>query len=179
MRVRPTQLEGVKVIEPRMYVDARGFFMETWNESRYRAANVSGPFLQDSLSRSVRQVLRGLHYQVGRPQGKLIWVIRGEVFDVGVDLRRSSPTFGQWTGIILSDTNHRQVYLPPGFAHGFCVLSAEADVAYKCTEVYAPELERGIIWNDPQLCIEWPLQDPVLSDKDCSAEFFSNASYYP
>jgi dTDP-4-dehydrorhamnose 3,5-epimerase len=165
--VTATELEGVLLIRPRVFVDSRGFFLETHQETRYHEAGVLGPFVQDNHSRSRKGVVRGLHYQLKRAQGKLITVIRGAVFDVAVDIRRGSPTFGCWTGQELSDTNHVQLYIPPGFAHGFSVLSAEADVVYKCTDYYTPGDEFGILWSDPDLAIDWRVgEGAVLSAKD-------------
>jgi dTDP-4-dehydrorhamnose 3,5-epimerase len=166
MKVIPTELPEVLLIEPRVFGDQRGFFMETYQEARYQEAGVPGRFVQDNHSRSRRGVLRGLHYQLLQPQGKLVWVTRGQVFDVAVDIRRGSPTFGRWAGVILDDVSHGQLYIPPGFAHGFCVLSNEADFFYKCTDYYHPQSEYGILWNDPDIGIGWPVQDVLLSDKD-------------
>lgn len=166
MNIIETELPGVLIIEPKSFGDARGFFLETYSEQRYRDAGLSVRFVQDNHSRSRRGVLRGLHYQLVQPQGKLVGVTRGEVFDVAVDVRRGSPTFGHWAGVILDDRSHRQFYVPPGFAHGFCVLSDEADFVYKCTDYYHPPSEQGIIWNDPAIGIEWPLTEVSLSDKD-------------
>jgi len=166
MRVLPAHLPEVLIIEPDVYSDARGFFLETFHAPRYRAHGIEGPFVQDNHSRSVARTLRGLHLQVERPQGKLVRVISGEIFDVGVDVRPGSPTFGQWVGTILSAENFRQCYIPAGFAHGFCVLSAVAEVEYKCTSLYEPSLEIGIAWNDPALAITWPVENPLLSDRD-------------
>ncbi|MEJ5239504.1 MAG: dTDP-4-dehydrorhamnose 3,5-epimerase, partial [Limisphaera sp.] len=153
-------------IEPRVYGDARGYFLETWNERRYREAGIPGPFVQDNLSFSRRGAVRGLHFQNPSAQAKLVYVLEGEVFDVAVDLRRRSPTFGRWFGVRLSAENKRQLYIPVGFAHGFAVLSETALFAYKCTEFYAPEHEVTLLWNDPDLGIPWPVDQPVLSDKD-------------
>lgn len=166
MNVQPTRLPGVCLIEPRVFADPRGFFMETWQQERYRAAQIPGPFVQDNHSYSKQGVLRGLHYQLRQPQGKLVYVLQGEVFDVAVDIRQGSATFGHWVGEILADHNHRQMYIPPGFAHGFCVLSETAHFCYKCTDFYAAEDEYGVRWDDPALAIAWPLTDPVLSDRD-------------
>lgn len=166
MKVHPTRLPGVYLIEPRVFSDHRGFFLETWQADRYRAAQIPGPFVQDNHSYSARGVLRGLHYQLRRPQGKLVYVPHGEVFDVAVDIRQGSPTFGAWIGEILSGDNHRQLYIPPGFAHGFCVLSETAHFCYKCTDFYAAGDEYGVRWDDPALGIDWPLQAPLLSDRD-------------
>ena len=161
-----TRLPGVYLIEPRVFADRRGFFLETWQADRYRQAQIPGPFVQDNASYSERGVLRGLHYQLQKPQGKLVSVLQGDVFDVAVDIRQGSPTFGQWVGEVLSDKNHRQLYVPPGFAHGFCVLSEMALFCYKCTDFYAPEDEYGVCWDDPALGIDWPLSAPVLSERD-------------
>ncbi|MDS4021663.1 MAG: dTDP-4-dehydrorhamnose 3,5-epimerase [Candidatus Competibacter sp.] len=166
MKIVATELPGVLLLEPNVFGDARGFFMETWQAARYREAGMPERFVQDNHSRSRRGVLRGLHYQLAQPQGKLVWVTRGAVFDVAVDIRRGSPTFGRWYGCVLDDVDHRQLYVPPGFAHGFCVLSDEADFFYKCTDYYHPPSERGIAWDDPQIGIEWPLGDVSLSTKD-------------
>jgi len=166
MNILPTDLPGVVIVEPRVFGDARGFFLEVFQQTRFREAGLDVTFVQDNHSRSRCGTLRGLHYQIEHPQGKLVRVIRGEAFDVAVDLRRGSPMFGRWTGVKLSDTNHRQIYVPPGFAHGFCVLSEEADILYKCTDFYYPEHERTILWNDPRLAIEWPIDEPLLSEKD-------------
>ena len=164
MNFRETELPGVILFEPKRFEDERGFFMETFKEGPYREAGVDSPFVQDNLSHSKRNVLRGLHYQLR--QGKLVSVIRGEVFDVSVDIRPDSEHFGKWVGIVLSRENGRQLYLPPGFAHGFCVLSEDADVWYKTTDVYRPEDEGGVIWNDPTIGIDWPVSEPILSPRD-------------
>ncbi len=166
MKVIPTQHPDVKLIEPDVFADQRGFFIETYHSEKYRAQGLSDTFVQDNHSRSTRGVLRGLHYQLEHPQGKLVHVVTGEVFDVCVDIRTGSPYFGTWAGVLLSGENQRQVYIPPGFAHGFCVLSAQADFLYKCTDHYAPGDEYGIIWNDPQIAIEWPQLDYIISEKD-------------
>jgi dTDP-4-dehydrorhamnose 3,5-epimerase len=167
MNVIYTSLPGVLLIEPRVFGDQRGFFLEFFHAQRYQdKVGIGLPFVQDNLSRSRQGVLRGLHYQLQHGQGKLVSVIRGEVFDVAVDIRRGSPHFGRWCGAILNDTNHRQLYIPPGFAHGFCVLSELVDFHYKCTDLYHPEDEYGILWNDPAIGIEWPIVDVVLSEKD-------------
>jgi len=169
MKVTPTEHPEVLLIEPDVFRDARGFFMETFHAEKYRAHGIPVHFVQDNHSRSQRGVLRGLHYQLERPQGKLVRVAAGEVFDVAVDIRRGSPNFGQWAGAILSEENCHQLYIPPGFAHGFCVLSEYADFLYKCTDVYVPGDEYGIAWDDPAIGIEWPQLDYVLSDKDRNA----------
>ena len=166
MRVVPTDLPGVLVIEPDVHVDGRGFFVETYHADRYREHGIVGPFVQDNHSRSVAGTLRGLHLQLRRPQAKLIHVIEGEIFDVAVDVRRGSPTFGQWVGETLTAENFKQVYVPPGFAHGFCVLSPIAQVEYKCTDLYDPAGELGVAWNDPALAIPWPVSQPLLSKRD-------------
>jgi dTDP-4-dehydrorhamnose 3,5-epimerase len=169
VRFLPGELPGVIVVEPDVYRDARGFFLETYHEAKYREGGITGPFVQDNHSRSVRGSLRGLHAQLRRPQGKLMRVVEGEVFDVAVDIRRGSPTFGRWTGITISGENFRQVYVPPGFAHGFCVLSDWAHLEYKCTAPYDPADEIAIAWNDPDLAIAWPLSQPTVSAKDGAA----------
>ncbi|MBQ7625851.1 MAG: dTDP-4-dehydrorhamnose 3,5-epimerase [Rhodocyclaceae bacterium] len=169
MRIFPSRLDGALIIEPRVFGDARGFFMESWNARRYREAGIDEQFVQDNVSRSVRGVLRGLHVQHPQGQGKLVQVLTGEVFDVAVDIRRGSPTYGQWEGVTLSEENRRQFYIPPGFAHGFCVLSDSALFSYKCTEFYAPENEVSIRWDDPDIGIEWPVDSPILSAKDLAA----------
>jgi len=166
MKVTPTAHPEVLLIEPAVFRDARGYFLETFHADRYRAAGLPVDFVQDNHSHSSTGVLRGLHYQLRHPQGKLVRVVTGRVYDVAVDIRRGSPRFGQWTGIELSSDNHRQLYVPPGFAHGFCVLSETVDFLYKCTDVYVPGDEYGIAWNDPELGIDWPVVDYVLSDKD-------------
>jgi dTDP-4-dehydrorhamnose 3,5-epimerase len=166
VRVVPTDLPEVLVIEPQVHVDGRGFFVETYHAERYRQHGICAPFVQDNHSRSVRGTLRGLHLQVRRPQGKLVRVIEGEVFDVAVDVRRGSPTFGRWIGVELTAENYKQVYIPPGYAHGFCVLSPIAQVEYKCTDFYDPGGELGVAWNDPALAIVWPVNDPLLSARD-------------
>ena len=166
MKVIETNLPGVVILEPRVFGDGRGFFQETWQKARYEAIGITEEFVQDNLSFSTRGVLRGLHYQHPHAQGKLVSVIQGEVFDVAVDIRVGSPTFGQWTGAYLSGENHHQLWVPPGFAHGFCVVSDTVYFAYKCSEVYTPAAEGGITWNDPDIGIEWPLTEVVLSGKD-------------
>ena len=169
MKCEPTALPEVLVVTPHVYRDARGYFLETYHAGKYRAAGIAASFVQDNLSRSVRGTLRGLHAQQRRPQGKLIRVVEGEIFDVAVDIRRGSPSFGRWVAVHLSAENFRQCYVPPGFAHGFCVLSESAVVEYKCTELYDPADELGVIWSDPDLAIQWPISEPTLSVKDGSA----------
>ncbi len=173
MNVYPTSLEGVLLIEPHVFGDNRGFFLETYNREKYEEAGIKHTFVQDNHSHSMRGTLRGLHYQLRHPQGKLVWVICGAIFDVAVDIRRGSRTFGKWLGIHLSAEDHRQVFIPGGFAHGFCVLSEQADVIYKCTDVYTPGDEYGIRWDDPDLAIDWPVQNPILSQKDKAHPFLS------
>ncbi|HOC00891.1 MAG TPA: dTDP-4-dehydrorhamnose 3,5-epimerase [Verrucomicrobiota bacterium] len=169
MKVVPGQLDGLLLIEPDVFGDERGFFLETWNRRRYAEAGLDIDFVQDNLSRSRRGILRGLHFQNPSSQGKLVMALEGEVFDVAVDLRRSSPTFGRWQGVLLSAGNKRQFYLPPGFAHGFQVVSETALFHYKCTAAYAPANECAVRWDDPELAIAWPIANPVLSAKDAHA----------
>ena len=166
MRVVPTDIPGVVIVEPDVHVDGRGFFLETYHADRYKANGIQGPFVQDNHSRSIAGTLRGLHLQLTRPQGKLVRVIEGEVFDVAVDVRRGSPTFGRFVGVTLTAGNFRQCYIPPGFAHGFCVTSPTAQVEYKCTDFYDPRDEIGVAWNDPAIGIPWPVKDPLLSVRD-------------
>ena len=167
MKVTETVLPGVRIIEPRVFGDARGFFLETFQAERYRQeAGIELPFVQDNHSRSSRGVLRGLHSQSPNPQGKLVRVARGEVFDVAVDIDPASKTFGKWVGVLLSETNHLQLWVPPGYAHGFVVISEIADFEYKCTDYYNVSAEVGVLWNDPDIGIDWPIQDPQLSKKD-------------
>ena len=168
MNVVETQLPGVLMIEPNVFGDHRGFFKETFQIERYQEAGIDLPFVQDNHSRSQRGVLRGLHWQKTRPQGKLVSCSLGTVFDVIVDVNPSSETFGTYVGVELSDTNHRQLWIPPGYAHGFCVLSETADFQYKCTDLFFPEDEGGLIWNDLEVSIEWPVESPKLSEKDLS-----------
>lgn len=174
MKVVPTKLQDCLIIEPKVFGDERGFFLESFQAERYRQlAGIELAFVQDNHSRSAQGVLRGLHFQKTKPQGKLVRVVRGEVFDVAVDIRPQSKTFGQWEGVILSEQNHRQFWVPPGFAHGFLVLSEFADFEYKCTDYYDPADEGSICWNDPDLAIEWPLSiHPLLSAKDAAAPQF-------
>lgn len=179
MKVTPTELPEVLLIEPRVFGDARGFFVETYQAARYDAVGIAGPFVQDNLSRSVRGTLRGLHLQEPRGQGKLVQVLRGSVFDVAVDVRRGSPRFGRWVGVDLSEEPPCQLWIPPGFAHGFCVLSESADFFYKCTELYSPADERAIAWNDPRIGIRWPIAEPLLSKKDQGAPLLEAAPHLP
>ena len=169
MNVTETRLPGVVVVEPKVFGDERGFFMETWNAARYEEAGLPMRFVQDNLSFSARGVLRGLHFQNPQPQGKLVSVLRGEVFDVAVDIRAGSPTFGEWEGVILSSENKRQFYVPEGFAHGFLVTGEAALFFYKCTDYYAPAWEGTVLWNDPGIGIEWPIAEPIVSEKDRAA----------
>lgn len=166
MKVIATALPGVLLIEPKAFGDKRGFFLESFQAERYREAGIDFPFVQDNHSRSQRGVLRGLHFQKTRPQGKLVSVSRGAVYDVAVDINPSSPTCGQFVGVELNDENHRQLWIPPGYAHGFCVISDVADFQYKCTDYYNPEDEGGLQWNDPHVGIPWPIEQPLLSAKD-------------
>lgn len=166
MQVEKTGLEGVLQITPDVYADRRGYFMETFNERRYREHGINVSFVQDNLSFSKYNTLRGLHFQYPFSQAKLVHVLRGKVFDVVVDIRKGSPTFGKWYGTILSDENYRQLFIPAGFAHGFCTLSETALFSYKCDEFYKPDCESGIIWDDPDIGIKWPITDPLLSKKD-------------
>ncbi|MCA9471216.1 MAG: dTDP-4-dehydrorhamnose 3,5-epimerase [Nitrospirales bacterium] len=166
MKILETELPGVLLIEPDVHRDGRGFFLETYHDKKYREAGLCENFVQDNYSRSGHHTLRGLHAQVAYPQGKLIRASQGEVFDVAVDIRRGSPTFAQWIGVILSGDNFKQLYIPPGFAHGFCVLSEMADLEYKCTQVYHPNDEIVISWKDPDINIAWPVTHPLVSEKD-------------
>ena len=166
MKVVETALPGVLIIEPKAFGDHRGFFLETFQVERYREAGITLPFVQDNHSRSQRGVLRGLHFQKTRPQGKLVSVSRGAVYDVAVDIDPASATYGQFVGVELNDDNHRQMWVPPGYAHGFCVLSEVADFQYKCTDFYLPADEGGLAWNDPDVGIPWPITEPQLSAKD-------------
>ena len=182
MEFLPTSLPEVVLIKPRVFGDARGFFMETWQAREFAAAGLNVNFVQDNHSRSVKGTLRGLHYQLPQPQGKLVRVIAGEVFDVAVDLRRHSPDFGKWVGATLSADNKHQLWVPPGFAHGFLVLSAAAEFQYKCTDYYAPQHEHALLWDDPEIGIRWPLESgqmPLLSDKDRNGKPLRASETYP
>ena len=179
MDIKPTEHPDVLLIEPDVFGDARGFFMETFHAEKFAQAGLPVKFLQDNHSRSVRGVLRGLHYQLQHPQGKLVRVVNGEVLDVAVDIRKGSPRFGQWESVLLSAENRRQLYVPPGFAHGYCTLSEQADFLYKCTDVYMPADEFGIAWDDPALAIEWPEVDYLLSDKDLGNPTLSESVNLP
>jgi len=174
MNLIQTKLPGCFIIEPKVFGDDRGFFLETFHVSRYeKMLGISSPFVQDNYSRSSKHVLRGLHFQKRKQQGKLVRVVRGEVYDVAVDIRRESSTFGQWESIILSEKNKKQVWIPPGFAHGFLVLSESADFEYKCTDYYDPSDEGSILWNDSDLNIPWPVDKPMVSEKDSKANSFA------
>jgi dTDP-4-dehydrorhamnose 3,5-epimerase len=181
MNIISTAIADVKIFEPKVFGDDRGYFMETWNANAFRAAGVTADFVQDNQSRSAQRILRGLHYQVRQPQGKLVRVTSGQVYDVAVDLRRSSPSFGQHVGVVLSAENKRMFWVPPGFAHGFLVMSDSADFVYKCTDFYAPQFERSLLWNDPALAIDWPLkgdETPLLSAKDAAGVTLANADLF-
>jgi dTDP-4-dehydrorhamnose 3,5-epimerase len=179
MKVQTTEIDGVLIVEPTVFGDDRGFFLESFNERVMREIGIDAHFVQDNHSRSQRNVLRGLHYQINRPQGKLVRVVSGSVFDVAVDIRRTSSTFGKWAGVELSEENKRLFWLPPGMAHGFVVLSDSADFLYKASDYYAPEFEHTILWNDPDLNIKWPMIDePTLSAKDAAGTAFHAAKVY-
>jgi dTDP-4-dehydrorhamnose 3,5-epimerase len=174
MKVVETELPGVLIVEPDRFGDARGFFQEIWHEGRYEEAGMPGSFVQDNLSLSAHGVLRGLHFQNPNGQGKLVYVLQGEAFDVAVDVRVGSPTFGKWAGVMLSGDSGRQFYIPPGFAHGFCVTGETALFAYKCTDFYNPKTEGAIRWDDPAIGIDWPVSDPTVSDKDAIAPLLAD-----
>lgn len=180
MNVIETDLPGVLILEPKVFGDARGFFQETWNAKVFADIGIDAQFVQDNHSRSAKGILRGLHYQVQEPQGKLVRVTSGRVFDVAVDIRRSSPHFGRWTGVELSGDNKRMFWVPPGFAHGFVALEEETDFLYKCTALYAPQWDRSIAWNDPDIGIDWPLEGlaPLLSAKDTAAIALKDAEVF-
>jgi dTDP-4-dehydrorhamnose 3,5-epimerase len=181
MQITPLEIPEVVVIEPKVFQDDRGFFLETFRADKYRAAGITTPLVQDNHSGSRQGVLRGLHYQIRKPQGKLVSVVAGEIFDVAVDLRRSSPTFGRWVGVTLSARNHRQIWVPPGFAHGFYTMSEWAEIVYKVTDFYDPEGERTLIWNDAEVGVRWPLldgQQPLLSPKDAGGRRLSEADLF-
>ena len=179
VRVSQTLLPGVLLIEPTVFGDSRGYFMETWHAERFAAAGIDLPFVQDNLSRSARGVLRGLHYQEPQPQGKLVRCARGALFDVAVDVRVGSPNFGRWFGAELTEENHQMLWVPPGFAHGFCALSEVADLSYKCTAFYDGAADRAIAWNDPDIGIAWPVTTPTLSAKDAAAPRLKDAVVLP
>jgi len=181
MEFRPTRLPEVVVVIPRVFEDERGYFLESWRRDKFAAAGIVADFVQDNHSHSVRYTLRGLHYQIRRPQGKLLRVTSGEVLDVAVDIRRSSPRFGQWVGVVLSEANHRMLWVPRGFAHGYLCLSEQVDLLYKCTDFYSPEHERAIRWNDDTVGVDWGLPsdvDPILSTKDAGAPGLDEAESF-
>jgi dTDP-4-dehydrorhamnose 3,5-epimerase len=181
MKIIETAIPDVKIIEPRVFSDDRGYFLETWNAQGFNQAGLSSSFVQDNQSKSRRNVLRGLHYQIQSPQGKLVRVVTGAVYDVAVDLRRTSPTFGRWVGVELSEDNHRMVWVPVGFAHGFLTLRDNTQLVYKCTDVYASQHERAIMWNDPDLAIAWPLaagEEPIVSPKDAVGRSLKEADLF-
>jgi dTDP-4-dehydrorhamnose 3,5-epimerase len=181
MQFEPTAIPEVVLIRPKVFGDSRGFFLESWEERKFADAGIHARFVQDNHSRSSRHILRGLHYQSQQTQGKLVRVVSGTVYDVAVDVRRSSPSFGRWVGVTLSADNHHMLWVPAGFAHGFVVLSESADFLYRCTDFYAPQYERAIIWNDPDLNVQWPLPpgaEPVLSAKDAAASRFRDAEVF-
>jgi len=175
MEIIDLPLAGLKLIHPRLFPDHRGYFLETWQQQKLANLGFSEKFVQDNLSYSKQGVLRGLHYQYPTWQGKLVLAVQGEIFDVAVDIRRDSPTFGKWYGRVLNDQSHEQLYIPPGFAHGFCVLSESARVLYKCTDYYAPGEEFTLLWNDPEIGIDWPVKDPILAAKDAQGMRFKDA----
>jgi dTDP-4-dehydrorhamnose 3,5-epimerase len=182
MEFEPTAIPDVVLIRPKVFGDPRGYFFESWEERKFAAAGLDVKFVQDNHSRSACNILRGLHYQIQQPQGKLVRVVTGAVYDVAVDIRRSSPTFGRWVGVTLTEENHHMLWVPPGLAHGFLVLSESADFLYRCTDFWAPPHERAIAWNDPDLNIDWPLPSgvqPILSAKDAAAKSFRDAEYFP
>jgi dTDP-4-dehydrorhamnose 3,5-epimerase len=182
MEFGPTGIPDVILIRPKVFGDPRGFFFESWEQRKFAAAGLDVRFVQDNHSRSAQHTLRGLHYQVQQTQGKLVRVVTGSVFDVAVDIRRSSPTFGRWVGVVLSEDNHHMLWVPPGFAHGFLVLSESADFVYRCTDFWAPTHERALLWNDPDLKVAWPIPsgvEPLLSAKDAAGVRFHNAEYLP
>ena len=181
MKIIVSNIPDILVFEPTVYSDGRGYFMETWRQSVFDAQGIDAGFVQDNQSNSNRGTLRGLHYQLNRPQGKLARVVSGEVFDVAVDLRKSSAYFGQWVGVVLSAENRKQLWVPPGFAHGFYVLSESAELLYKCTEYYHPQDDHCLLWNDEAVAIDWPLlsSSPILSDKDRNARRLADAAVYP
>ncbi|NCJ07937.1 dTDP-4-dehydrorhamnose 3,5-epimerase [Synechococcales cyanobacterium C] len=178
MKLLQTSIPGLLLFEPSVFADHRGFFLESYHAQKYAELGLTAQFVQDNHSFSCQDTLRGLHYQRQHPQGKLVSVIRGTIFDVGVDIRQGSPTFGQWYGACLCGENHHQLYIPPGFAHGFCVLSETADVLYKCTDFYDPTDDCCLRWNDPDLQIDWPVREPLLSAKDASAPFLKDVTLH-
>ena len=178
MEIIPAALPDILIIKPDVYPDKRGYFMETYHSEKYSRQGIPAAFVQDNQAMSPRNVIRGLHYQIEYPQGKLIRVLSGEIFDVAVDIRKGSPTFGRWHGEYLTNANLHQMYVPVGFAHGYCVLSDTAEIFYKCTNLYHPEHDRGILWNDPDIGIEWPVTTPVLSEKDANQPCLRNAPQF-
>lgn len=174
MKIAPTELSDVLLVDPDVYADHRGFFMESWNQERYAAAGLAMDVVQTNLSRSEGSVLRGLHYQWRRPQGKLVSVVEGAIFDVAVDIRRGSPTFGRWVGRRLDDDKRRQLYVPPGFAHGFCSLTEVVVVAYACTTAYDPESDANVSWRDPAIAVDWPVESPQVSERDAAAPLLAD-----
>jgi dTDP-4-dehydrorhamnose 3,5-epimerase len=179
VKVTPTPLSGLLVLEPRIFKDDRGYFVETYQQERYREAGITQPFVQDNTSHSIKDTLRGMHFQQPRAQGKLVSCTRGAIWDAVIDVRQGSPTFGKWFGVELSAATARQLWVPTGFAHGFCVLSDTADVTYKCTDYYAPGTERAVLWNDPDVGIAWPVKSPLLSPKDAVAPRLKDAPVLP
>ena len=182
MQFHPTEIPDVVLIQPTVFGDARGYFFESWERRKFAAGGIEADFVQDNQSRSSQYILRGLHYQIQQPQGKLVRVVTGTVFDVAVDIRRSSSTFGRWVGVVLSEENRHMLWVPPGFAHGFVVLSEHAHFVYRCTDFWAPEYERSILWNDPDLEVKWPIPsgaDPLVSAKDARGQRFRDAQYFP
>jgi dTDP-4-dehydrorhamnose 3,5-epimerase len=182
MEFTPLATPDVVLIQPKVFGDSRGYFFESWERRKFAAGGIEADFVQDNQSRSSQHILRGLHYQIQQPQGKLVRVVTGTVFDVAVDIRRSSRTFGRWVGAVLSEENHHMLWVPPGFAHGFLVLSEHAHFVYRCTDYWAPEYERSIIWNDPELGVKWPVPpgiEPVISAKDARGVKFRDAQYFP
>ena len=177
MQIITTSLDGLLIIEPRVFEDERGYFLETYHHRRFQTAGIDCTFVQDNLSFSRKGILRGLHFQKTQPQAKLVQAVAGRIFDVAVDLRPGSATFGKWSGVILSGQNKRQLFIPQGFAHGFCVLSESAHVAYKCSDFYNPDDEGGILWSDPHIAIEWPLKDPTLSEKDRQFAYLTDQNF--
>ncbi len=174
MNILPTSLKGLLIIEPNVFEDKRGYFLETYHHERFKSAGLDANFVQDNLSFSKQGTLRGLHFQITKPQTKLVQAVTGDIFDVAVDIRPESSTFGKWSGVLLSNGNKRQLFIPGGFAHGFCVLSESAHVAYKCSDYYNPEDEGGILWSDPAIAIDWPIKEPTLSAKDQQYPFLTD-----
>ncbi len=174
MNILPTSLKGLLIIEPNVFEDKRGYFLETYHHERFKSAGLDANFVQDNLSFSKQGTLRGLHFQITKPQTKLVQAVTGDIFDVAVDIRPESSTFGKWSGVLLSKENKRQLFIPGGFAHGFCVLSESAHVAYKCSDYYNPEDEGGILWSDPAIAIDWPIKEPTLSAKDQQYPFLTD-----